>query len=259
MGLVLSASLVCGPLSRHHNHQERPLPSRSLGSYQQPAATRPRNRSDLAAYSPIPHFARLPLGFEPNQGQEDPATEFLAHGNGYFLSLRPNGARFVLRARERAPRPADLPLGRDSALAPDKAGRVPAEAVALEMALIGANPQPQIAANSLLPGTVNYLLGNDPAHWRTGIPTYARVQYSSVYPGIDMVYYGTQAQLEYDFVVKPGADPHSIRVKYPGADGLRFAPNGDLLLKVAGHETRQLTLISVPRRSASPHRKWPQC
>jgi hypothetical protein len=111
------------------------------------------------------------------------------------------------------------------------------------MALIGANPQAQIAATGLLPGTVNYLLGNDPAHWRTGIPTYARVEYSSVYPGIDMVYYGTQARLEYDLVVKPGADPHSIRVKYPGADGLRLAPNGDLLLNVAGRETRQLAPV----------------
>jgi hypothetical protein len=249
-GLVLIASFGISGRSRSHRHPEHFLPSKSSGTYGQQAVFRPTNRPVFAAHFPIPHFARLPLGFEPNEGQADTATKFLAHGDGYSLSLRPNGARFVLRASAQAPRQAELPSAHGSALAPDKAGRLRAEAVAFEMELLGANAQPRIAATGQLPGTVNYLLGNDPAHWRAQIPTYARVEYRSVYPGIDMVYYGTQARLEYDFVIGPGANPQSIRLKYPGADGLRLARNGDLLFSVAEHETRQLAPVIYQEKMA---------
>ncbi len=85
------------------------------------------------------------------------------------------------------------------------------------MKLVGANPSPQLTGLDELPGTSNYFIGNDPSKWRTNMPNYAKVEYQDVYPGIDLVYYGNQRQLEYDFVVAPGADP--------GPSGWRIEPD----------------------------------
>jgi len=79
-----------------------------------------------------------------------------------------------------------------------------------------------------LPGVANYFLGNEPSKWRTGIPTYARVQYPEVYPGISLVYYGNQRQLEYDFQVAPGANPCQIRLRFEGAESLIVDERGEL-------------------------------
>jgi hypothetical protein len=78
------------------------------------------------------------------------------------------------------------------------------------MQLLGVNPAPQVAGLEELPGKAHYFIGNDPHKWRTNAPTYARVKYANVYPGVDLVYYGNQGRLEYDFVVQPGADPSRI-------------------------------------------------
>ena len=82
----------------------------------------------------------------------------------------------------------------------------------LRMKLVGANPNPKIVGMDELPGKSNYFIGNDPKKWRTNVPNYAKVKYANVYPGVDLVYYGNQGQLEYDFVVQPGADPNSIQL-----------------------------------------------
>jgi len=82
----------------------------------------------------------------------------------------------------------------------------------LRMKLVGANPHARVTGLEELPGKSNYFIGNDPKKWRTNVPNYAKVKYANVYPGVDLVYYGNQGQLEYDFVVQPGADPHSIQL-----------------------------------------------
>jgi hypothetical protein len=87
----------------------------------------------------------------------------------------------------------------------------------LRMDLAGANRATHVIGSDTLPGTANYFIGNDPAKWHSGMPTYARVKYAGVYPGIDLVYYGNQRQLEYDFVVAPGANPKPIRLEFAGA------------------------------------------
>ena len=98
------------------------------------------------------------------------------------------------------------------------------------MTLEGANPSPAIDGAEPLPGIVNYFIGNDPAKWRTNIPTYAKVQYQEAYPGIDLAYYGNQGKLEYDFIVAPGADPGQIRLAFEGASAMHLAESGDLVL-----------------------------
>ena len=87
-----------------------------------------------------------------------------------------------------------------------------------------------------LPGKSNYFIGNDPAKWRTNVPNYRKVAEHGVYPGIDLVYYGTQRQLEYDFVVAPGAEPRAIRLAFQGADHLRIDSQGNLIASVGGGE-----------------------
>ena len=106
------------------------------------------------------------------------------------------------------------------------------------MKLVGANPAPQLTGSDELPGKSNYFIGNDPAKWRTNVPNYAKVKYADVYPGIDLAYYGNQRQLEYDFVVSPGADPQSIRLAFDGDEKQRIDDHGDLALEAKGGEIR---------------------
>jgi len=100
----------------------------------------------------------------------------------------------------------------------------------LRMQLVGANLNPQISGIDALPSKANYFRGNDPKQWRTNIPAYAKVKYENVYLGIDLIYYGSHRQLEYDFVVAPGADLKTIRLAFAGADKLNIEAQGDLVL-----------------------------
>src|SRR5689334_23609800 len=97
------------------------------------------------------------------------------------------------------------------------------------MKLVDANPHAKVSGLEELPGKSNYFIGNDPRKWRTNVPTYAHVRYQDVYPGIDLMYHGQQGQLEYDFVVSPGADPKTIRLVLEGAERLRVDSQGDLV------------------------------
>ena len=106
----------------------------------------------------------------------------------------------------------------------------------VRMQLAGANPELHPIGTEPLPGTANYFLGNDPAKWHTGVPTYARVRYRGVYPGVDLVYYGNQRQLEYDFVVAPGADPKPIQLRFDGAKSLKLDGAGNLVIAAVNGE-----------------------
>jgi fibronectin type 3 domain-containing protein len=107
------------------------------------------------------------------------------------------------------------------------------------MKMVGANPKPTVKGAEALPGKLNYYLGKDREKWRTGVPTYAKVRYQGVYPGVDAVYYGHQGQLEYDFVVAPGVDPGQIRLAFEGAQQLEVDAAGDLVLHTPGGSVRQ--------------------
>ena len=169
-------------------------------------------------------YGKLPLIFAANQGQTDPQVRFLARGPGYTLFLTPDTAVFSLRAPALlAPNPPDAKLS------------------TLQMRLVNAHPQPTIRGLDRLPTQVNDYRGSDPQQWRTGIPAYAKVQLQEVYPGIDLVYYGNQQQLEYDFIVAPGADPARIRLALAGLDEpitATVAENGDLVLNMERGEIR---------------------
>ncbi|HEX8566959.1 MAG TPA: SBBP repeat-containing protein [Pyrinomonadaceae bacterium] len=109
----------------------------------------------------------------------------------------------------------------------------------MRMKFVGANRAPHVTGADELPGKNNYLIGNDPRKWRTNVPTYAKVKYESVYPGVDAIFYGNQRQIEYDFIVAPGADPKIIKLGFQGAKALNISPDGDLVLQTNGSEIRQ--------------------
>jgi uncharacterized repeat protein (TIGR01451 family) len=159
-------------------------------------------------------YGQLPLVFEPNMGQSDPQVKFLARGSGYGLFLTAKEAVLNLRA-----------------------GRPGATGV-LRMSLAGANANALVSGSDLLPGKSNYLTGNDPARWHQGVAQFARVRYQGIYPGIDLVYYGKQGQLEYDFEVSPGANPKQVALQFAGADQLQLDHDGNLLLAVNGRPVR---------------------
>ena len=151
-------------------------------------------------------YARLPLAFEANHGQVDARAQFVARGSGYSLFLA--GDESVLR------------LG-------GQHGTV------LRTQLVGARDV-MPAADQALPGRVNYLISKDPKNWVTNVPTFARVRYAGAYPGVDLLYYGKQGRLEYDFVVAPGADARQIRMRIAGADKLQVARDGSLVITSGG-------------------------
>ena len=147
-------------------------------------------------------LATLPLAFEPS------GTGFVSRGPGYSVVLTPSET--VMR----------LGTGRE-----------------LRMRLVGANTEPAVAGRNPLPGTANYLVGDDPSAWRTAVPTFAGVEHRGVYPGVDLVFHGNQRRLEHDFVVAPGADPGAVVVEFD-ADRLTIDTSGDLVATVAGGPVR---------------------
>ncbi|HEX8581766.1 MAG TPA: SBBP repeat-containing protein, partial [Acidimicrobiales bacterium] len=114
-----------------------------------------------------------------------------------------------------------------------------ASAAALRMRLEGARALPKVSGESRLPGHVNYLAGGDASKRRTNVPLFGSVRYAGVYPGVDLVYYGSGPLVEYDFRLAPGADPSGITMAFDGADGIEVDATGDLVLRVAGEEVRQ--------------------
>ena len=168
-------------------------------------------------------FAGLPLIFELNQGQGnlDPADQrakFVTRGSGYSLFLGSEGAILSLVSRGPSKSKPDASLTRVDSL---------------QMKLAGANPNANVSGAELLPGKSNYFLGNDPAKWHRGVPQFARVRYEDIYPGINLVFYGNQGHLEYDFQVAPGSDPKQAELEFNGAKQLELK-DGALVIRSEG-------------------------
>jgi len=159
-------------------------------------------------------LARLPLRFEANRGQWNPSVQYAARGGGYDLLFTGQGP--------------SLRFGRSQAI---------------DISLVNGNPQPVIEGVDAMKARTNYLIGVR-ANWHTDVPNYARVKYHQAYPGVDVIYYGSHNQLEYDFVLAPGADPGAIRMRFSGAGRLRITRDGDLVLESpSGRMTQKRPLI----------------
>jgi uncharacterized repeat protein (TIGR01451 family) len=198
-GLALYSGLLTSKLAVSGRNQS------TLDAFAAPVtANRPGVRVDLG---------QLPLSFEPNQGQTDPRVKFLARGSGYGVFLTADQAVLTLRSSANT-------------------------SSVVRMQLAGANSAAAATGTSQLPGKSNYFIGNDPKKWHSGVPQFARVRYKSVYPGVDLVYYGNQGQLEYDFEVAPGADPSQIAMRFQGQESANLDAGGNLILASGGHEVQ---------------------
>jgi len=158
-------------------------------------------------------YDRLPLSFELNRGQADSNVKFLSRGNGYSLSLMPAEAVLALKGDGQR---VDI----------------------LRTKLVGANRRARLVGLDDRKAVSHYFLGNDPKSWRANVPIYSKVRCEDVYPGVDLVYYGNQHELEYDFVIAPGVDPKVITIGLEGAETIRVEDSGDLVLSVPQGDVR---------------------
>jgi hypothetical protein len=147
-----------------------------------------------------PDLGKLPLQFEANWGQAIPEVSYMARNGNNALFFTPGEVALALQGTE----------------------------AGLKLQFVGANPSHAISSGAQLPGKVNYIIGNDPAQWRTGVPTYGDIHYTGLYNGIDLKYEGTGGQLKGTYTVAPNANPAAIQWRYSGAQSVAVASNGDL-------------------------------
>jgi hypothetical protein len=162
------------------------------------------------------NYIKLPLSFEENRGQSDARIKFLSQGSDYSILLAPSEVMLNVQSAGKARHRSTLRMG-----------------------FVGANASPVMSGSERQSAISSYFLGNNPAKWVTGATNFARVHYGELYPGVDLVFYGSQGRLEYDFVVAPGADPKAIRLAFDGADSMRVDRAGDLVVSTAAGEVRQ--------------------
>lgn len=214
---------------------------------------------------PVPPVDPWPLRFVRNEGQIDAGIQFEVQGRGFTLSLQQCAIVLWVPARPKPDAEGDgakgklggpsSRLGEQAVVELAPVHPIPQEYDhhsprphlsarggfhALRMSLVGAYPDAAVTGEDELEGRHHYLLGNDPTRWHTHVPAFAKVRYHQAYPGIDLVYYGKDGQLEYDFVVAPGADPGRIEMAIDGADTVDVDPQGDLRIMVANRELRWL-------------------
>lgn len=176
-------------------------------------------------------FGKLPLSFEANRGQADERAEFIARGQGYTFFVNSTEAALALKNGVKNRK----------------------KSTAIKMRLLNASSASSAEAIGLLDGQSNYFIGNDHAGWRSDIPNYSRVRYRGVYPGVDVIYYGAQRRIEYDFVVSPHNDPRQIKLAFEGAEKITVDEQGDLLLDIGGEQLRMRKPIVYQESNGSRH------
>jgi cysteine-rich repeat protein len=251
LALALLISYVPLPTAYSIGHKSSPAglakafiaPGAKLGTAKLAAAKQKARES----------YGKMPVYFEANRGQFDQEVKFVSRGSGPKTFLTPTEAVFVLHKPETA-QPQLKASGKNVSGAIKAAAKTSVEARAqykieqaaraaeraasksvVRMSLAGANASANLVGLEELPGKINYFRGNNPDNWVKDVPIFNRVQYTQAYPGIDLVYYGKGSQLEYDFVVAPGADPSRIGFNFAGAERVEVdAVSGELIIHAAG-------------------------
>ena len=184
-------------------------------------------------------YAALPLAFEKNEGQADPQFQYVARGKNYKLGLKSNQAIMTLPGKKRESEVRDMMMNKRRGAAGVRAmmkkrgltaHHAAPSTAQVEMNLVGGNPHARLIAEDSQRGKVNYFLGKDPSKWISNVPLYGRVNYKEVYPGVDLAFHGAGQQLEFDYLVSPGADPSHIALSFHGADSLHTDNSGNLVL-----------------------------
>lgn len=229
--LALLSAAIATPIIGDRVSRPRPLRAESALSLATVAPSNSSANEPVQRTSAAAKYNRAPLGFEANHGQAIAAVKFITRGVGYELYLTSTQAVLSLEKKPsaRANQKTEKDLRAHRNLQPAARRDV------VRMTLMGARSEARVAGEEVLPGKVNYLLGNDPRAWRTNVPTYGKVKYDNIYDGIDLVYHGNQRRLEYDFHVAPGADPDLIRLGFEGVKRIEIdSVTGDLVMRLSG-------------------------
>jgi len=221
---ALYSSIVRAQKPTPHRNQCRPVLERLEDRLPPAAGLASGNQQLLSAYG------QLPLSFEANEGQTAAQVQYFTHTGGGTLFLTSSSAVLSLTKPVGQTFLSANPLGQIGMSAPPNTTTT---GVALAINLIGANPNAAVVGLDQLPGISNYFIGNVPSQWHTNIANYSKVEYENVYPGINLIYYGNQQQLEYDYQLAPDADPSSIRFAVHGAESLSIDAKGNLVLHTA--------------------------
>jgi len=222
IGLAFAVTSTAHSSAQTNKPSTAPIaPSRGAQS-SSPAPSAPGKTQSLKE-----NYGKLPISFEANRGQTEREVKFIAHGSGYELYLTKQEAVLALHEPQQGSRDEKASPGAE----PASAHRRPASKTEIvRMQLRGADAGATSEGVDLLPGTANYFVGSDRSKWQAGIPTYSKVRFLGVYPGIDLVYYGNERELEYDFVVAPRAKPKAIRLHFAGAQKMAVTADGDLFV-----------------------------
>jgi hypothetical protein len=233
--LILAAFCLLGSAS---TATEEPEPAGSRPGAPDPQLAPASQQPSVAWHRP------LPLRFEANRGQSHPQVKFLSRGRGYTLFLTSEEAVLTVMGRGSAAGGAD-------ATPSDSAGTPPRSA-AIRIKLADAEPNPKVSGLEALSGRSHYFLGKDPNGWHANVPSYEKVKYQGVYPGVDLVYYGNEGRLEHDFILAPGADPGAIQIAFEGIAGLEIDAHGNLLLRTSVGELRLQRPRSFQQKLGGP-------
>ncbi len=226
---VVAAALIAVPAAKSSLHLNRAAVSQAAVKSQ--AVTPAEHARINAAY------AALPLAFEANQGQVDPQVKYMARGNGYKLYLASSEVVFTFHKRGGDSEVRQMMM--DRRIGPSKIKNMlrhrqqTLQAAAIHMYMLGANPDTQLAAQEPQEGKVNYFIGKDPSRWHSGVPLFGHVSYRRLYPGVDLAFHGSGKQLEFDYLVSPGANTKAIVLGFRGADRVATNVAGSLVLTTA--------------------------
>ncbi len=208
------------------------FPSSSPQFQKTPGPAAARTAADL-------NFGKMPLCFLPNQGQLDEAVAFYVQGKDKTLYFGPDGITFSLYdLAERASRQSGGPEAEG-----ERDRSLPQARWNVKLDFMSANPDVRPVGEDRAAGVVSYFKGR-PEDWRTGLPTYSRIVYRELWPGIDLAYSGNVNELKYEFIVHPGGDPSQIRLAYRGATGVKVDEAGQLQVHTPAGSFRDGTPVA---------------
>lgn len=229
------------------------LPAVPESSQSDKRSTQPAAPSREPLNKSVARYLKTPMAFEVDDSRKCSAgtRHYVSHSPAGTVAVGPSGASIALKSPSRTPEkckpeasPSPAAIARSAKPVKPVESSSYCDQQSLEVNFLGSKFVAQSTAAEPLPGKSNYLVGKDSVKWKVGIPTYARVKYKSIYPGIDVEYYGTQDQVEYDFIIAPKADPSLIAIYFGDSARVEHGPDGSLMIYANGESFKQFRPVA---------------